>query len=160
MRDTLTWHVAVTATGAGKTTLAHVVARHCRFRPVEINASDERTASTLVRRVEDAAQMRAVLDKAQRPNCIILDEVDGATGGSEGHSAVAALVALVTRGRDRQGGKTAAAVDGGKEGQRLGGIVARSLIAYGTDQVDEAVMRDNHAGRTMMTTPVVPLHGV
>lgn len=30
--------------GLGKTTLAHTVARHCGYRPVEINASDDRTA--------------------------------------------------------------------------------------------------------------------
>lgn len=48
--------------GTGKTTLAHVLAAHCGFRVVEINASDERTASTLTRRIADAAQMTHVLD--------------------------------------------------------------------------------------------------
>lgn len=62
-------------TGTGKTTLAHVVARHCGFRVVEINASDDRSASALVRRVQDAAQMQAVLDSERRPNCIVVDEV-------------------------------------------------------------------------------------
>jgi chromosome transmission fidelity protein 18 len=33
---------------------------------------------------------------ARRPPCIVLDELDGAAHGSEGHSAVAALVKLVT----------------------------------------------------------------
>ena len=33
---------------------------------------------------------------ARRPPCIVLDELDGASGGAEGHSAVAALVKLVT----------------------------------------------------------------
>lgn len=65
--------------GLGKTTLAHVVARHCGYRTVEINASDERTAATLQARITDAVQMQSVLG-AGRPNCVIIDEVDGATG--------------------------------------------------------------------------------
>jgi hypothetical protein len=63
-------------------------APHCPRRPVEINASDERTAGLLVRRVQDAVQMRPLLDVDQRPNCVIIDEVDGATGGAEGHGAI------------------------------------------------------------------------
>jgi chromosome transmission fidelity protein 18 len=65
--------------GLGKTTLAHVAAQHCGYRPVEINASDERTAATLRARVADAVQMTAVLG-ARRPNCVVIDEIDGATG--------------------------------------------------------------------------------
>ena len=65
--------------GLGKTTLAHVAARHCGFRPVEINASDERSAGSLTSRINDAVQMQAVMaDK--RPNCVVIDEIDGATG--------------------------------------------------------------------------------
>ncbi len=65
--------------GLGKTTLAHVVARHCGYRTVEINASDERTAATLQARISDAVQMQSVMG-AGRPNCVIIDEIDGATG--------------------------------------------------------------------------------
>ena len=65
--------------GLGKTTLAHVVARHCGYRPVEINASDDRSATALVQRVLDSAQMRTVTGDA-RPACIIIDEIDGAVG--------------------------------------------------------------------------------
>ena len=65
--------------GLGKTTLAHVVARHCGYRPVEINASDDRSATALVQRVLDSAQMRTVTADA-RPACIIIDEIDGAVG--------------------------------------------------------------------------------
>ena len=66
-------------TGLGKTTLAHVVARHCGYRPVEINASDDRSAAALSQRVLDSAQMRTVTGDA-RPACIIIDEIDGAVG--------------------------------------------------------------------------------
>jgi len=56
-----------------------VVARHCGYRPLEINASDDRTATTLVNRINDAVQMQAVIGSA-RPNCVIIDEIDGAAG--------------------------------------------------------------------------------
>lgn len=65
--------------GLGKTTLAHVAARHCGYRPLEINASDDRGAATLTRRVADAAEMAFVLG-ARQPNCVIIDEIDGAMG--------------------------------------------------------------------------------
>ena len=65
--------------GLGKTTLAHVVARHCGYRPVEINASDDRSPTALVQRVVDSAQMRTVTGDA-RPACLIIDEIDGAVG--------------------------------------------------------------------------------
>ena len=66
--------------GLGKTALAHVVCHHCGFRPVEINASDERSGPALTARVRDAVQMRPVMG-SKKPNCVILDEIDGATGG-------------------------------------------------------------------------------
>ena len=65
--------------GLGKTTVAHVIARHCGFRAVEINASDERTATSLTSRINDAVQMQAVMGD-KRPNCVVIDEIDGATG--------------------------------------------------------------------------------
>ena len=38
--------------GCGKTTLARVVARHCGYNYIEINASDNRSAKTLISRLE------------------------------------------------------------------------------------------------------------
>ncbi|KXZ54843.1 hypothetical protein GPECTOR_4g915 [Gonium pectorale] len=100
--------------GLGKTTLAHVVARHCGYHPYEINASDDRTAATLATKIADAVQMTAVLGGG-RPNCVIVDEVDGATGGSETGGAVAALLKLVRAGEGGGGGK------GGGKGTGGGG---------------------------------------
>lgn len=70
-----TWDAA----GLGKTTIAHVVARHCGYRPFEINASDDRTATALQSRIQDAVQMQSVLGKRQM-NLVIVDEVDGIAG--------------------------------------------------------------------------------
>jgi len=65
--------------GMGKTTLAHVVAAHCGYRPLEINASDDRSAAVLREKITRAMQNQAVLGD-KRPNCIILDEADGIDG--------------------------------------------------------------------------------
>ncbi|CAH2043297.1 unnamed protein product, partial [Iphiclides podalirius] len=64
--------------GVGKTTLAHLLARLAGYRPVELNASDERSAEAFRNALVSATSMRSVLDADRRPNCLILDEIDGA----------------------------------------------------------------------------------
>jgi len=80
--------------GLGKTTLAHIAAKHCGYRVVDINASDERGAAGLRGRVLDAMQMQSLLGADGRPNCIVLDEIDGAVAASDGRGAIDAVVAL------------------------------------------------------------------
>jgi chromosome transmission fidelity protein 18 len=86
--------------GVGKTTLAHIIARHAGYRPIEVNASDERSASVLTERVTRAMEsstlnMKSLSGKidplAGRPNCLILDEVDGA----DAKSSILALVNII-----------------------------------------------------------------
>lgn len=87
------------APGIGKTTLAHIAARHCGYRVVEINASDERSGPALMNAVAAAVQMQPVLGE-RRPNCLVIDEIDGAA--SEGHAgtgAVRALTQIITSGQ-------------------------------------------------------------
>ena len=74
--------------GLGKTTIAHVVARQCGYRPFEINASDDRTATALQSRIQDAVQMQSVLGKRQM-NLVIIDEVDGIAGLTQLQSVLA-----------------------------------------------------------------------
>eukprot|EP00798_Chlamydomonas_sp_ICE-L_P006627 gene6627-3283_t len=83
--------------GLGKTTLAHVLAKHCGYHPYEINASDDRSATALTNRIQDAVQMQSVLGQRQ-PNLVVIDEIDGATGGAEGVSAISALLKIVNAG--------------------------------------------------------------
>lgn len=95
--------------GVGKTTLAHVVARHAGYQPVEVNASDERSSGVLKDRIQRAMESTTInfkpcsnsnnynnrdtnstplkanfvhakdnQDDYGRPNCLILDEIDGA----------------------------------------------------------------------------------
>ena len=94
--------------GLGKTTLAHVVARHCGYRPVEVNASDDRGAATLGARVRDATEMESVCTTGgrPRPNCVIVDEIDGVAGGADGRGAIAALLKIALAGDGGGGGST------------------------------------------------------
>ncbi|XP_067933442.1 chromosome transmission fidelity protein 18 homolog [Watersipora subatra] len=65
--------------GLGKTTLAHVVARHAGYNVIEMNASDERSAQSFKDKIEDSLTMQPLLGTASpRPNCLIIDEIDGA----------------------------------------------------------------------------------
>jgi DNA polymerase III delta prime subunit len=87
--------------GVGKTTLAHIAAKHAGYRVVEINASDDRSSSVLMDQVKRAMES-TTLDFTQqhkspkdrqkpKPNCIIIDEVDGA----DAKQALAALVDVI-----------------------------------------------------------------
>lgn len=69
----------------GKTTLAHVVARHAGYNVVEVNASDDRSTESFQKLLKSATQMRSVIDKDQRPNCLVFDEIDGAPAASIEH---------------------------------------------------------------------------
>lgn len=92
--------------GLGKTTLAHVCARQAGYEVVEINASDERSSTVVKGRIRDIVgteNVRGVntkcdsgtVRKAGRPVCVVVDEVDGVVGGSEG-GFIKALMDLVT----------------------------------------------------------------
>lgn len=83
--------------GVGKTTLAHIIATKAGYRPFEINASDDRSSSVLLDSVQRAMQSSTIHfssnDSSQtgKPNCIILDEVDGA----DAKGGIQALVELI-----------------------------------------------------------------
>ena len=98
--------------GVGKTTLAHIIARHAGYRPLEVNASDERSASVLTERVVRAMESTTLNykqlngggkddDMAGRPNCLILDEIDGA----DAKSSVSALVEIIRAEKPVKGSK-------------------------------------------------------
>ncbi|CAL1547262.1 unnamed protein product [Lymnaea stagnalis] len=66
--------------GLGKTTLAHIVATHAGYNVVEMNASDDRSVEVFKNKIESATQMKSVMEADPRPNCLIIDEIDGAPG--------------------------------------------------------------------------------
>jgi len=99
--------------GVGKSTLAHIVCKHAGYRPIEVNASDERSKDALTERVTRAMEsttldlgtmggenegggdgdrkMGSSIRKGGKPNCIILDEIDGA----DAKASIAALVDII-----------------------------------------------------------------
>ena len=65
--------------GLGKTTLAHIVARHVGYSVQEMNASDDRSPEAFKNKIEAACQTKSVMGEDPRPNCLVIDEIDGAT---------------------------------------------------------------------------------
>ncbi|KAL5256484.1 hypothetical protein ACHWQZ_G011654 [Mnemiopsis leidyi] len=79
--------------GLGKTTLAHIAAKHAGYNVVEMNASDDRSAAQFGEAIENSVRMTGVLNKDNKPNCLIIDEIDGA-----GAPAIQVLVKVLTAG--------------------------------------------------------------
>lgn len=67
--------------GIGKTTLAHVIAAVAGYHVVEINASDDRSVECFRTNLQNATEMQS-LSGDKKPNCLILDEIDGAPAPS------------------------------------------------------------------------------
>lgn len=63
--------------GLGKTTLAHVIAVIAGYNVIEVNASDDRSPEVFHSKLEAATKMHTV-NGSSKPNCLILDEIDGA----------------------------------------------------------------------------------
>ncbi|OUM65465.1 hypothetical protein PIROE2DRAFT_59973 [Piromyces sp. E2] len=81
--------------GLGKTTLAHVVAKHCGYNVVEINASDDRTGNSVKNKLLSALEMQNITNG--KPNLVIIDEIDGVSGkGSGDQNFIKLLVNIVT----------------------------------------------------------------
>ncbi|KAI0318836.1 P-loop containing nucleoside triphosphate hydrolase protein [Amylostereum chailletii] len=68
--------------GLGKTTLAHVVAKQAGYSVFEINASDARTGQVVDERIRPAAEAGYTIGNS-KPSLIVIDEIDGATGGGD-----------------------------------------------------------------------------
>ncbi|GER42432.1 chromosome transmission fidelity factor, partial [Striga asiatica] len=117
--------------GLGKTTLAHVAARHCGYRVVEINASDDRSSSTLEAKILDVVQMNSVIGDS-KPKCLVIDEIDGALG--DGKGAVEILLQLVSAERKNDTGKENVSQEGksSRKKQRNSGLL-RPVICICND---------------------------
>eukprot|EP00962_Isochrysis_galbana_P021667 scaffold6397_cov121-Isochrysis_galbana.AAC.5 len=82
-----------------------VVAQHAgyRYRLMEINASDDRSDKMLKQRIKDATEVQPVFG-TRKPVLIVLDEIDGAMGGSDGSGAIAELLRLASATGAGRGG--------------------------------------------------------
>ena len=118
--------------GLGKTTLAHVIANQAGYNVYELNASDARSASSVNDLIRMALESGSLKDP--RPTLVVIDEIDGATGGgasgpglgsgtgSESAGFIKALVRLIESGKG-SGARTsglAAKSSGGKRGSKKG----------------------------------------
>ncbi|KXN91400.1 Chromosome transmission fidelity protein 18 [Leucoagaricus sp. SymC.cos] len=68
--------------GLGKTTLAHIVARHAGYNVMEINASDARAGNVVDDRIRPTLESGSLVNST-KPVLLVIDEIDGATGAGE-----------------------------------------------------------------------------
>ncbi|XP_053674908.1 chromosome transmission fidelity protein 18 homolog [Anopheles nili] len=116
--------------GLGKTTLAHTIARHAGYAVREVNASDDRSPDAFRLVLENSTQMKSVLNKDNRPNCIILDEIDGAP--------LAAIEFLLRFIAGNAGSQKAGAKKGGKTGNEKF-VLKRPIICICNDMYAPAL---------------------
>ncbi|XP_029431902.1 chromosome transmission fidelity protein 18 homolog [Rhinatrema bivittatum] len=118
--------------GLGKTTLAHVIAKHAGYNVVEMNASDDRSPDVFKTRIEAATQMKSVLGVHEQPNCLIIDEIDGAPT-----VAINMLLSLVNRKNCREtepGTEAEGGGSGAKKKKKEGGLLLRPIVCICNDQ--------------------------
>lgn len=122
--------------GLGKTTLAHVAAKHCGYRVVEINASDDRSASTIEGKILDVVQMNSVMADS-KPKCLVIDEIDGSLG--EGKGAVEVLLKMIssekkpTLDKENDGSIAQSVKATKKKGPKKTGRLSRPVICICND---------------------------
>ncbi|XP_030068799.1 chromosome transmission fidelity protein 18 homolog [Microcaecilia unicolor] len=115
--------------GLGKTTLAHVITKHAGYNVVEMNASDDRSPDVFKTRIEAATQMKSVLGVNERPNCLIIDEIDGAPTVT-----INMLLTLVNRKDGKETEPQAEPGGGVKKKKKEGGLLLRPIICICNDQ--------------------------
>lgn len=85
------------------------MARQAGYNPYEINASDDRNAGVLESKIRAATEMQSVSFGAAhvaRPNCVILDEIDGVAGEQGGQGAIQSLLRIIqAEARQAKAGK-------------------------------------------------------
>ncbi|PWN45963.1 DNA replication factor C, large subunit [Ceraceosorus guamensis] len=95
--------------GVGKTSAAHLLARKCGYTPMELNASDARSKKLIEASLKDTinnSSLDSWYNGTDKPTsadgvrvtdrtCLIMDEVDGMSGGDRG--GVGAINALIRK---------------------------------------------------------------
>ncbi|GBE81792.1 hypothetical protein BKA93DRAFT_445860 [Sparassis latifolia] len=90
--------------GLGKTTLAHIVAQHAGYSVFEINASDARTAQVVDDRIRPALESGSAVGSS-KPILVVVDEIDGATGGTDNSSGFIQRLIQLTYDKPRKKGR-------------------------------------------------------
>ncbi|XP_053783691.1 chromosome transmission fidelity protein 18 homolog isoform X4 [Desmodus rotundus] len=139
--------------GLGKTTLAHVIARHAGYCVVEMNASDDRSPEAFRTHIEAATQMESVLGAGGKPNCLVIDEIDGAST-----AAINVLLSIIDRKGPREAKPGSLAVLAG-EGRRLrpeGGVLMRPVICICNDLFAPSLRQLKQQALLLHFPPTVP----
>ena len=121
-----------------QTTLAHIVARHCGYTPIEVNASDDRSPERLKELIYSATQNSTLL-AAGRPNCVILDEVDGIDGSRNALDVLTNIIKAPLRAAAGAGGTGGASAGKGRSGATGAFPLTRPLICICNDQYAPAL---------------------
>ncbi|CAG8480683.1 7964_t:CDS:10 [Ambispora leptoticha] len=79
--------------GYGKTTLSHVIACHCGYNAIEVNASDDRTVNVVNNQIKASLENKSIAPN-HKPTLIIIDEIDGVSGSGE-QNFIKVLVDLI-----------------------------------------------------------------
>lgn len=116
--------------GLGKTTLAHTIARHAGYAVREINASDDRSPESFKLALQNGTEMQtSIMNQERRPNCIILDEIDGAPIAS-----IEYLVRFISDHRKEQSkGSSVGQQKPGVKKSKMTGILRRPIICICND---------------------------
>lgn len=94
--------------------------------------------------------MQSVLG-GRKPNLVVIDEVDGAVGGSEGRSAIAALLKIVNDGSSPASGRGEGGAGGGKPGKRS--HLSRPIICVCNDPFVPALKPLREVAKMYMVNP-------
>lgn len=81
--------------GLGKTTMAHVIARQAGYNVIEVNASDDRTGASIKGKIDAALEIQSILG-SDKPNMLIIDEIDGVSSSGGEQSFIKLLVDIAT----------------------------------------------------------------
>ncbi|XP_007979003.3 chromosome transmission fidelity protein 18 homolog isoform X1 [Chlorocebus sabaeus] len=139
--------------GLGKTTLAHVIARHAGYSVVEMNASDDRSPEAFRTRIEAATQMESVLGAGGKPNCLVIDEIDGAPV-----AAINVLLSILNRKGPQEAEPQGPAVSsgGGRRRRAEGGLLMRPIICICNDQFAPSLRQLKQQAFLLHFPPTLP----
>ncbi|PVF95198.1 P-loop containing nucleoside triphosphate hydrolase protein [Serendipita vermifera] len=91
--------------GLGKTTLAHVIARQAGYAVMEINASDARTGNIIEDRIRPVLEAGTAVG-GSKPVLVIIDEIDGATGGGDNNAGFVQRLVNLTMAKPKKKGRS------------------------------------------------------
>ncbi|XP_070939919.1 chromosome transmission fidelity protein 18 homolog isoform X2 [Macaca nemestrina] len=139
--------------GLGKTTLAHVIARHAGYSVVEMNASDDRSPEAFRTRIEAATQMESVLGAGGKPNCLVIDEIDGAPV-----AAINVLLSILNRKGPQEAEPQGPAVPsgGGRRRWAEGALLMRPIICICNDQFAPSLRQLKQQALLLHFPPTLP----